>query len=304
MPKQSSRAQHPSSPGTAGAASVDEKRSVPFDGGTAAESREDAIVAPGITHRSQNGAACWTRELDQVLTDAVRAGKNERECIRLVHQTCPSLSRTLIWERIAYLGLNVRTRPPYREHLWTKIEDNILRAEYSNGRKGAHSATSKILALHPDWSHDAVAWRAQALGVANHRSTPTQRWSKQLDESLLELADCTLNTIARRLGRSHKSVLARIRHLGFGADFFGGLKTKDLVRYLRVSEAQVNSWVGLGWLKRKRRRITDDSFASFCRDHAECIPFDKMTLEAQNWVRSLGYQARVIPANGHAAGSD
>ena len=241
MPKQSSRAQHPSSPGTAGAASVDEKRSVPIDGGAAAESRDDAIVVPGITQGSPNGAECWTRELDQVLADAMKAGKNEPECLRLVHQTCPSLSRTLIWERIAYLGLNVRTRPPNQEHLWTQIEDNILRAEYSDGRKGAHSATSKILALHPDWSHDAVAWRAQVLGLANHRTTPTRRWSQQLDESLRELAGCTLDTITRRLGRSHKSVLARIRHLGFGADFFGGIKTKDLVRYLRVSEARRRS---------------------------------------------------------------
>ena len=304
MPKQSSRAQHPPSPGTAGAASVDQNRSVPVEGGAAAESRENRIAGLDINKGSLSGADCWTPELDQVLTDAIKAGKNERECIRLVQQAHPSLSRTLIWERIAYLELNVRTRPPYQEHLWTEIEDNILRAEYASGRKGAHSATSKILALHPDWSHDAVAWRAQVLGLANHRATPTRRWSQQLDESLRELAGCTLNTIARRLGRSHKSVLARIRHLGFGADFFGGLKTKDLVRYLRVSEAQVSSWVRLGWLKRKRRRITDDSFASFCRDHTECIPFDKMTLEAQNWVRSLGYEVPVIPVNGHAAGGD
>ena len=125
MPKQSSRAQHPPSPGTAGAASVDQNRSVPVEGGAAAESRENRIAGLDINKRSLSGADCWTRELDQVLTDAIKAGRNERECIRLVQQAYPSLSKTLIWERIAYLELNVRTRPPYQEHLWTEIEDNI-----------------------------------------------------------------------------------------------------------------------------------------------------------------------------------
>ena len=305
MPKQSSRAQHPSSPGTAGAASVDEKGSLQVDGGAAAESREFALDATSTRNRSLNGdqtelccSECWSRELDQLLTQAAKAGKDERESIR---QTYPKLSQTLIWERIVLLGLTDRRRPPYREHEWTQIEDDILRAEYGNGRKGAHAATSKILALHPNWSHDAVAWRAQALGVANHRRTPTRRWNHQLDEALREQADCTLETIARRLGRSHKSILARIRRLGFDADFFGGHKTKDLVRYLRVNEAQVNAWVHLGWLTRKRGRITDDSFTSFCRDHPESIPFDKLTSEAQNWVRSLGYRAPATPQNAHAA---
>ncbi len=282
-----------------------------MDGRAAAEPREDVVVAPDLTqgslngHRAEpNGSEFWPRELDQILTDAAKAGQDERESIKRIHQAHPSLSTTLIWERIVYLGLTDRSRPPYQEHEWTPIEDDILRAEYGNGRKGAHSATSKIFALHPDWSHDAVAWRAQALGVANHRTTPTRRWNQQLDEALRELADCTLETIARRLGRSHKSVLARIRHLGFDASFFGGHKAKDLVRYLRVSEAQVNTWVHLGWLERKHGRITDNSFASFCRNHAESIPFDELTQEAQNWVRSLGYQAPVLPVNGLAAGSD
>jgi hypothetical protein len=187
------------------------------------------------------------------------------------------------------LGLTERTRPPYDTHDWTEREDAILIAEYGNGRDGAHAATKKILALHPDWTHDAVAWRAQALGVTNRRESPARRWDQKLDEMLRELADCTLETIARRLQRSPKAILARIRRLGFDATFFGGQKSKDLVRYLNVSERQIKSWVRLGWLRRKNRRITDDSLAQFCREHSELIPFESLTVEAQNWVRSIGY---------------
>jgi hypothetical protein len=50
---------------------------------------------------------------------------------------------------------------------------------------------------------------------------------------------CQPETIARRLNCTKKSVLARLRRLGWGADFFGGFKTKDLVVELRVSEQEV-----------------------------------------------------------------
>jgi hypothetical protein len=70
---------------------------------------------------------------------------------------------------------------------------------------------------------------------------------------------------------------------------FGGQKSKDLVRYLNVSEGQIKSCVRLGWLRRRNRRITDDSLAQFCREQSELIPFESLTVEAQKWIRSLGY---------------
>jgi hypothetical protein len=228
--------------------------------------------------------------LDDFLRQSARAHKDhERRSIETIRNTHPGFSKKMIWERIVYLGLTKRTRPPYDAHEWTEVEDDILRAEYGKGRDGAHSATRKILTLHPDWSHDAVAWRAQALGVTNRREAPNRRWDQKLDEALRELADCTLDTIARRLGRSPKAILARVRRLGFDATFFGGQKSKDLVRYLNVSEGQVKSWVRLGWLRRRNGRITDDSLAQFCREHSELIPFESLSVEAQNWIRSLGY---------------
>jgi hypothetical protein len=101
---------------------------------------------------------------------------------------------------------------------------------------------------------------------------------------------CQLETIARRLNRSTKSVRARLRRLGWSADFFGGFKTKDLVLDLRVSEAVVEEWVRSGWLERKNGRITEDSLRYLCRHHSEAIPFQTLTPEAQNWLMlSMGY---------------
>ncbi|MEQ1886591.1 MAG: hypothetical protein ABL967_16120 [Bryobacteraceae bacterium] len=301
MPKRTSRAQHPSSPGLAGAASVDQygSASFPSSEGAAPKLREETDVSPqsglnGFNKGNLNGTAlcnCWTAELDDFLRDSARSGEDhEKRSIDAILRSHPAIAKSVIWERIVYLGLTERTRQPYDVHKWTDVEDRILLAEYGNGREGAHGATVKILALHPEWTHDAVARRAHALGVTNHRVEPARRWDRGLDETLRELADCSLDTIARRLRRTPKAILARIRRLGFDAAFFGGHKTKDLIRYLNVSEAQVKAWVHAGWLMRKHRRITDESLAQFCREHSDMIPFESLTVEAQNWVRSLGYQ--------------
>ena len=302
MPKRPSRVQHPSSPGSVGAASVDEKRSTIFssNGGAATEPREatalhlhaDELNGAQNGNSSKGPCQCWPIELDQFLRKAAKADtSHERASIALIRQAHPHLSKTAIWDRIVYLGLTRRKRPPYEEHEWTEVEDAILRAEYGTGHAESNAAIDKILGLHPDWSRNTVTWRANVLGLTQHRNGPTQSWTDALDNTLLSLAGCQLGTIAARLGRSHKSILSRLRQLGWTADFFGGFKTKDVMRDLNVTESVVNRWVRLGWLKRKKRRITEESLCSLCRKHPEEIPFQTLSPEAQNWLtRSMGYR--------------
>ena len=73
--------------------------------------------------------------------------------------------------------------------------------------------------------------------------------------------------IARRLGRSAASVRSKLKRLGMGADFFGGYKTKDLMTWMDVSEATVESWIGKGWIRRESGRITANSVEDFCVLH-------------------------------------
>jgi hypothetical protein len=57
-----------------------------------------------------------------------------------------------------------------------------------------------------------------------------------------------------------------------------------------VPEAAVNRWIRLGWLRRKKGRITEESLRWLCRHHPEEIPFETLTPEARNWLTlSLGY---------------
>jgi hypothetical protein len=122
------------------------------------------------------------------------------------------------------------------------------------------------------------------LNLSQRRPNPYERWSSTLNQQLVSLMGRQLNTIARRLHRSEKAVLARLRRLGRTADFFEGFKTKDLMLELRVSEKSINVCVRRGWLQRKESTITEDSFRWLCRHHPEEIPFETLTPEVQNWL--------------------
>jgi hypothetical protein len=242
----------------------------------------------------------WPPELDRYLRHFLPAkASDERHVISAIRASHPDLSEDLIWSRIAYLGLSDRKRRPYQKHEWTDTEDQILLREYRRSRACSRNAIDKVLALHPDWSRDAVVWRARVLGLTQQMATPPEPWSSTLDHYLLCLMGCQLETIARRLKRSEQSIIARLRRLGWGADFFGGFKTKDLVLDLRVSEAQVNRWVRRGWLERKKGRITEDSLRWLCRHHPEQIPFDALAAETQNWLKlSMDYGRGTVVRHG------
>lgn len=210
--------------------------------------------------------------------------------------------------------INSRGRQRFQRHQWTAVEDGILLDGYGSSRASSHEAIDRILEMHPDWSRDAVVWRARVLGLTQQRTTPVERWKSTHDHFLLSLMGCQIDTIARRLNRSKKSVLARLRRLGWSADFFGGFKTKDLVVDLRVPETTVNYWVRNGWLERKKGRITEDSLRWLCRHHPEEIPFVTLAPEAQNWLLlSMDYGRGSVVRHGgrrkrdveqHAAGAD
>jgi hypothetical protein len=252
----------------------------------------------------------WPRELDTFLIESLAGtGRDERDAVASIRRSHPQFSEDLIWSRIVYLGLTDRKRRPYRKHEWTAEEDEILRSEYGRGRASTQAAIEKILAMHPDWSRDAVVWRARALGLSHHRDRRHHVWTPGLDRLLLSLQGCQPDTIAKRLGCTKASALGRLRRLGRGAEFFGGFKTKDLVRELRVPETAVDRWIRLGWLQRKRGRITEDSLRWLCRQHPEEIPFETLAPEARNWLKlSLGYgrgrKARAEPAQPHASGQN
>ncbi len=173
---------------------------------------------------------------------------------------------------------------------WTAEDDDLLRSQYPLGKKAAIAAISAIQARHPGLTRREIAKRARALGLRCTDEVRRRDWDRGTDLVLLSLVHQPKEIIARRLGRSVESIVARLRRLGKSADFFGGFKAKDLAGVLEVSEADVRRWQRNGWLRRRRGRITEASFSAFCKEHSEEISFCVLAPETQYWLVSVhGY---------------
>ena len=267
MPKAVASHQQPTSPGSTGTASVDERTrpnppsnggmvsARPRAGGISPASVPGSAIARSVKLLRAHAFDTWPPELDTDLRKTLASKRNEREAIDLIRGFHPEISENLIWARIVYLGLSGRIRSPYQKHIWSQEGDNILWRDYGRSRNASHHAIEEILRRHPEWSRDSVVWRAHVLGLSRNEQTPHQRWSPALDHRLLSLMGYPLDTISHRLNRSRKSIQARLRRLGFTSDFFGGFKTKDLILDLRIAGTTVVRWARLGWIKRKGGRV-------------------------------------------------
>ena len=72
-------------------------------------------------------------------------------------------------------------------------------------------------------------------------------WTPAEIEELLNLSSSqTIRTIARKLGRTEKSVRRKLEQLGRTQELLTGFKTKDLARDLQVSVRQVRRWRARG----------------------------------------------------------
>jgi hypothetical protein len=173
---------------------------------------------------------------------------------------------------------------------WPAEEDDLLRSQYPIGKKAAIAAISEIQARHPSLTRREIASRARTLGLRCIEDVRRRGWDRGADLALLSLAHQPKEIIARRLGRSVESILARLRRLGKSADFFGGFKAKELAGVLKITETDVRRWQRNGWLRRRRGRITEASFSAFCKEHPEEIPFGGLAPETQFWLVSVhGY---------------
>jgi hypothetical protein len=147
----------------------------------------------------------------------------------------------------------------------------------------------------------AMAAFANAAGRRIDNASPSGRsgssswvsgrpWTHTEEDELRDAASSkTIPTIAKNLGRSETSVRLKLRNLGYDFRDLAGFKVKDLAGMLGVTIRQVRRWRQKGYLRGVNGRITEESFAKFCRLHTEKIPYDGLGWDAQLWLRSFGY---------------
>jgi hypothetical protein len=226
----------------------------------------------------------WVRDLDNVLSDFCKRGRDgEREAIEAIRKKYPQISPDTIWARIRYLGLTSWKRPPYQRHPWSPEDLALLRTGYSSdGRNGASHTTVLLLERHPDWSRSVVAWKAKSLGLSHRRNGGYQRWSEDADRKLISCEGFQIESVEKRMKRTKGSIWSRLLTLDRGAEFFGGLKTKDLMERLHMDESAIRRLKRQGVLRSERGRITEESVKSLCKDHPEEIPFETLSPDAQH----------------------
>ncbi|MCZ2078720.1 MAG: hypothetical protein LC130_27455 [Bryobacterales bacterium] len=225
----------------------------------------------------------WNHELDGVLREFCKRGRDgEREAILAIRKDHPEISAATIWARIVYLGLTKSKRPPYSRHEWTPEDLQLMQSSYSDGRNGATRTIDALRERHPDWPRSVISWKAKSLGLSRKRKKKYQRWSPDADRQLISCEGFQLESVEKRMKLTKGSIWSRLLALDRGADFFGGFKTRELMKLLHLDASAVRRLKRHGLLLCERGRITEDSVTSLCRDHPEEIPFETLSPDAQH----------------------
>jgi len=99
-------------------------------------------------------------------------------------------------------------------------------------------------------------------------------WTREEEDELRELASTqTIPTIAKQLGRTETSVRLKLKSLRFEYHDLAGFKVKDLAALLGRTVRQVRRWREKRYLDGVNGRIISESFAKFCKNHGEKIPY-------------------------------
>ncbi len=137
-------------------------------------------------------------------------------------------------------------------------------------------------------------------GAMSTSWTNGRPWTPKEEDELREMASTqTIPTIAKGLGRSEMSVRLKLKSIRFQYEDLAGFKTKDLADMLAVTVRQVRRWRRKGYLGGVNGRITEESFAKFCKTHADKIPYGRLSAATQLWLRGYGY--KLVPSSRESA---
>ncbi len=191
-------------------------------------------------------------------------------------------------------------------YAWSPAADAIL-VELATGTragKGKSAIFRRLEPFHgaaartkPDAYRKAIEHRLARLGFRTGKSRRSARetrscpWTQAHVNALIGSLgeNVSLETIAKRTGRSVKAVRAKMRRLGYSAEDIPGFTTDELATLFLVTSRQIARWKEKQWLRTKNHRITEESVRGFLRTHPDRIAFDKLSYEAKIYLVDLGY---------------
>jgi hypothetical protein len=224
-------------------------------------------------------------DIDAILRAVITAARKEKhDAIERLRKRYPGRKRQEFLERLRQLRNGTRQKGT-RRAVWTQQDLEILKVHYAGGRAGAYRAVRELLAQHPDWTANTIRSQAQKLGLTNSPKK-YKPWSQDEQGYLLwNAGEKSVARIARKLGRSEKSIRDRLSNLGVSAKVRipNNYNLCRVARMLGVSDYAVRCWFEGGLFgeptsrsKRRRRsksgpQVSLKRVVAFCMKHPDKV---------------------------------
>lgn len=171
-----------------------------------------------------------------------------------------------------------------RAYRWTPEQDEMLREGYRSSRNRADisGVLTRVCTLTGFPRHEAKQ-RARELELTVN---PNTYWSKEHVEFLMNHAgEKSMSQIAKILGRSYRSVRAKVSSVGISGQLRDGYSGRDLASIFGVAEETVGKWERRKWLSRGHNaKFSDASLQTFIRQHP--AEYDLRRVD-QVWFKGL-----------------
>jgi len=175
-----------------------------------------------------------------------------------------------------------RMRGRKAKYIHTTATDAVIQKRYAGFPRGRSERAAKELGW-PKW---VVCKRAIFLGLANPASGRKEWTHEEVAFILMHTRARLASWIAKKLGRSHASVVLKIRRLGIGSrKVTEGYTVRALEASFGCDHHKITQWVEKGWLKKITRgfngardawQISELAILEFITEHPEAFELRKV----------------------------
>ncbi len=254
-----------------------------------------AIDAEALSERMQklalNGLPAylqdkfWTPEMDRILVGGLKDGtQGEQAAINRILRMHPELRVELVRHRLRQLARRVSREQAQRgiAFLWTAELDAHLMEVCT--RDGLAAAVTQVQ-QETGWPRHVICRRAHRLGIPS-REHHEEPWTAAERKYVVEHVNHQpVESIAKALGRSVKSVRRKIEEMGLSGRSEEDYSVKRLAMDLHVRPSTIRSWIKEKWLKRGRRgRVKERVLITFFRKHGQELKQNELEPHVQAWI--------------------
>lgn len=182
-----------------------------------------------------------------------------------------------------------------RRYFWTPELREDLREAYRGRTKRELSQRLSKIAARMGWPKWACKSEAVRLGITSMYGRQRRGWTAAEVEMLeVKVGVVSVARIARLLGRSCGSVMAKAEKIGLSRRLQDGYTIEDLSRVFGVHHRIAKSWHERGLLGHVHRaqglRVTTDNVLRFVRRHAR--EYDLRRVD-QDWFKAVLFGGRI-----------